>query len=75
MRNLGEELIAVIYFLVMQPEVITFLYCLYKMGIQVLLSRTHTQKNVHEKQRKEKKKKQNQNPKLPTNKPQCDVSS
>lgn len=56
MRNLGEELIAVIYFLVMQPEVITFLYCLYKMGIQVLLSRTHTQKNVHEKQRKEKKK-------------------
>jgi len=56
MRNLGEELIAVIYFLVMQPEVITFLYCLYKMGIQVLLSRTHTQKNVHEKQKKQKKK-------------------
>lgn len=56
MRKLGEELIAVIYFLVMQPEVVTFLNCLYKTGIQVLLSRTHTQK-VHGKQRKEKKKK------------------
>lgn len=57
MRNLGEELIAVIYFLVMQPEVITFLYCLYKMGIQVLLSRTHTQKKSMKNKEKKKKNK------------------
>lgn len=44
-RNLGDELIAVIYFLVMQPEVVTFLYCLYETGIWVLLSDTRTQKS------------------------------